>query len=137
MAQQIQFRRDTAANWTLNDPILAIGEMAIEQTTNLFKIGNGILSWSALPYGGLTGANGTNGTNGQNGSVWRTGVGTPSNGLGINGDYYVNISTSDYFLKSAGTYSVVGNLNTTNTNFDCGTASTNYGVALVYDCGGA
>jgi hypothetical protein len=64
MAVQIQFRNDTAANWTSADPILAQGEMGIESDTDQFKIGNGADSWSDLPYGGLTGAAGTNGVDG-------------------------------------------------------------------------
>lgn len=58
MAVQIQFRRDTAANWTSVNPILAQGEMGIETDTDQFKIGNGIDTWSVRPYGGITGATG-------------------------------------------------------------------------------
>lgn len=50
MAYQIQLRRDTAANWTAVDPVLAIGEPAIEIDTGQVKVGNGTDSWSALPY---------------------------------------------------------------------------------------
>jgi hypothetical protein len=54
---QIQLRRDTAANWTANDPILLVGEIAL--TTDLlysgtdqprYKIGNGIDTWLNLDY---------------------------------------------------------------------------------------
>lgn len=55
MAQQIQFRNDTAANWASANPILAIGEMGIELDTDQFKIGNGVSNWNSLPYGGLQG----------------------------------------------------------------------------------
>lgn len=51
MAVQIQLRNDTAANWTAADPILAQGEMGIETDTRLFKIGNGVDTWSELEYG--------------------------------------------------------------------------------------
>ena len=40
---QLQFRRDTALLWQTNNPTLAIGELAIETDTGLFKIGNGFL----------------------------------------------------------------------------------------------
>lgn len=43
-------RRDTAANWTSNDPILEDGQMGFETDTGLFKFGNGTDEWSALPY---------------------------------------------------------------------------------------
>lgn len=50
------------------------------------------------------------GTNGTNGSVWRNGSGAPSNSLGANGDYYLNTTNSDVYLKSTGTYSIVTNI---------------------------
>ncbi len=59
---------------------------------------------------GTTGAAGANGTNGTNGSVWRSGTGLPSNVLGVDGDYYLNTTTSDVYLRSAGAYSVVVNI---------------------------
>ena len=55
MSVQVQLRRGTAAQWNLANPILAQGEMAVELDTNQFKIGNGIDTWSDLPYGGLGG----------------------------------------------------------------------------------
>jgi hypothetical protein len=59
---------------------------------------------------GVTGASGTNGTNGIAGSVWRDGSGIPSNSLGADGDYYLNILTDDVYLRASGTYSVVANI---------------------------
>ena len=50
MAYQIQLRRDTAANWTAVDPVLAVGEPGIEIDTGQVKIGNGLDSWTALSY---------------------------------------------------------------------------------------
>ncbi len=41
MALRIQLRRDTAANWVSNNPILLSGELGIETDTLKFKIGNG------------------------------------------------------------------------------------------------
>lgn len=58
MAVQIQFRRGTAQEWTLSNPILAEGEMGIELDTSLFKIGNGVDHWRDLQYGGLRGTTG-------------------------------------------------------------------------------
>lgn len=51
MAQRIQFRRDTAANWTATNPILAQGELGLEIDTNFFKIGDGATAWNSLGYG--------------------------------------------------------------------------------------
>lgn len=50
MAVQIQLRRDTAANWTSNNPILAQGEIGIETDTKKKKIGDGVTSWTSLSY---------------------------------------------------------------------------------------
>ena len=50
MAVQIQSRRDTAANWTSNNPTLASGEIGIETDTEKFKFGDGATAWTALGY---------------------------------------------------------------------------------------
>lgn len=45
---------DTASNFTINNPILAEGEVGIETdsllTSPMFKFGNGITAWNSLPY---------------------------------------------------------------------------------------
>lgn len=48
MATQIQLRRDTAANWETNNPILTQGEIGIDLTNTYFKIGDGITAWNSL-----------------------------------------------------------------------------------------
>lgn len=68
MAVQIQLRNDTAANWTSNDPILAVGEIGIETDTDLFKLGDGATAWTALGYGGVQGTAGPAGTAGTDGT---------------------------------------------------------------------
>jgi hypothetical protein len=50
MAQKIQFRRDTAANWTSVNPILSQGELGYETNTRKFKIGTGSAYWNELAY---------------------------------------------------------------------------------------
>lgn len=50
VAKRLQLRHDTASNWTLANPKLLAGEVAIETDTNRMKIGNGILNWNNLPY---------------------------------------------------------------------------------------
>ena len=52
MATQIQIRRDTAANWTSANPVLAAGEIGFETDTGEFKIGTGTVDWATLPYAG-------------------------------------------------------------------------------------
>ena len=53
MATRIQFRRDTAANWTSVNPTLQSGELGFESNTGKFKIGNGSSSWTALSYASI------------------------------------------------------------------------------------
>ena len=52
MAVNIQLRRDTAANWTLHNPVLADGEIGIETGSSplKIKIGNGVDDWQTLTY---------------------------------------------------------------------------------------
>jgi len=47
---RIQVRRDTAANWTANNPTLAAGEFGYETDTGKLKIGDGATAWNALGY---------------------------------------------------------------------------------------
>ena len=56
MATVIQLRRDTAANWTANDPILAAAEIGVETDTAKIKIGDGASLWSELSYFGGAGS---------------------------------------------------------------------------------
>lgn len=66
---QIQLRRDTAANWTALNPVLASGEVGFETDTFRFKIGNGVLAWAAIAYqGGGGGGGGELTVNGSLGS---------------------------------------------------------------------
>lgn len=50
MAQRIQFRRDTAANWASANPTLAEWELGFETDTWQFKIGNGVDDYTTLPF---------------------------------------------------------------------------------------
>jgi hypothetical protein len=50
MAIQIQYRNDTAANWTTANPVLLTGEIGYETNTKLMKIGDGVTAWVSLPY---------------------------------------------------------------------------------------
>ena len=50
MANRIQLRRGTAAQWASTNPVLAQGEPGVETDTGKQKFGNGIDVWTALPY---------------------------------------------------------------------------------------
>ena len=50
MANKIQFRRDTASNWTSVNPTLSQGELGYETDTTKYKIGDGTTAWTSLSY---------------------------------------------------------------------------------------
>lgn len=50
MADLIKIRRDTAANWSVANPILNDGEIGYEKDTRLLKIGDGVTHWNDLDY---------------------------------------------------------------------------------------
>ena len=58
MADRIQIRRDTAANWTSANPTLAQAELGLETDTGRLKAGDGSTTWTSLGYYtlGTTGA---------------------------------------------------------------------------------
>lgn len=49
---KIQHRRDTATNWSTNNPTLAAGEIGYDTTNKKIKIGDGSTAWNSLPYVG-------------------------------------------------------------------------------------
>lgn len=51
---KIQLRRDTAANWSTNNPTPSAGEPCFETDTGKLKIGDGITAYNSLPYQGGT-----------------------------------------------------------------------------------
>jgi hypothetical protein len=109
MAVQIQFRNGTASEWTTANPVLAEGELGVELAAspedNKFKIGDGTTTWTSLPY--VTGPQGDTGATGAAGAVWRTGSGVPSDGLGIDGDYYLDTAgNGNVYKKASGTYTL-------------------------------
>ena len=50
MGVKIQLRNDTASNWSLVNPILAQGEVGVENDTLKLKVGNGVSTWNGLNY---------------------------------------------------------------------------------------
>lgn len=50
MANRIQLRGDTAANWTSSNPTLAQREVGIETDTGKAKVGDGSTAWNSLAY---------------------------------------------------------------------------------------
>lgn len=54
MGDKFQFRRGTASQWTVINPVLDDGEPGIEKDTGRVKFGDGVSAWLALPYAGIT-----------------------------------------------------------------------------------
>lgn len=52
MAIKIQHIRDTASNWTSNNPIPFEGELCYETDTGKVKMGDGSTNWNSLAYVG-------------------------------------------------------------------------------------
>jgi len=50
MTTRIKLRRDTAANWTETNPVLAQGEPGLETDTSKVKYGDGETAWADLDY---------------------------------------------------------------------------------------
>ena len=55
MAQKIQLRRNTAAFWTAQNPVLLDGEECYEKDTGKRKVGDGVTRYNVLPYDGSSG----------------------------------------------------------------------------------
>jgi hypothetical protein len=68
----IQVRRDSAANWTSTNPVLASGEIGFDTTENSIKIGDGTSTWTALDYstGGSFEISSTEPTGASEGDLW-------------------------------------------------------------------
>lgn len=67
METRIQIRRDTASQWSSNNPVLALGEMGFDTTNNQIRVGDGVTPWLGLevlssgPASGVTYNNSTSG----------------------------------------------------------------------------
>jgi hypothetical protein len=62
------------------------------------------------PQGPSGGPAGPQGPQGTPGSVWRNGNGAPANSLGANGDYYLDDTNGNVWLRAASAYTVISNI---------------------------
>jgi hypothetical protein len=85
MTSRLQNRRDTAANWTSNNPTLAAGEIGLETDTTKYKMGDGTTAWNSLAYAYTAGAAGATGPTGPIGATGPTGVVGPTGVTGPTG----------------------------------------------------
>lgn len=100
MTSRLQNRRDTAANWTSNNPTLAAGELGLETNTTKYKIGDGTTPWNSLAYAYTAGAAGATGPTGPSGPAGPTGP------TGATGPQGVNPATS-FNQQTGTTYTLV------------------------------
>jgi len=116
MTSRLQNRRDTAANWTTNNPTLAAGEIGYETDTGKLKIGTGSANWTSLGYT-------------QNGTVTSIVAGTGLTGGTITSTGTVAIASSQSDLVIKGfeeDVNVVAAAATGTINLEVGTASVWY-----------
>ena len=106
---QLSLRGDTAARWASFNPVLANRELVLETDTNKFKIGNGVLAYSALPYGGIVGPTGPQGASiNLKGTVATVGN-LPSTGNTVN-DAYIVTADGDLYVWTGSAWANVGQI---------------------------
>lgn len=117
MTVRLQLRRDTATNWTNEDPVLLAGELAVETDTGKFKVGDGTTIWTSLGY--------SSGVSGADGATILTGSADPTT-EGEDGDLFLNTTSYDLFKKVSGSWgTAIANLK----GADGATGASGQGVA--------
>lgn len=117
MSDKIQLRRDTATNWTTNNPVLAIGEPGLETDTGKWKTGDGATAWTSLSYMNTTAlstiysANGNLAGNRHVGtSTYDLSIGTATTSLAINdSSASIHSTNSELVVRDTGVTTVKGN----------------------------
>lgn len=82
---RIQIRRDFAAEWEVNNPILASGEQGYEVDTTFMKVGDGVTDWENLAYWNTGSVQGPPGPIGPVGPIGPLGPEGPQGIQGIQG----------------------------------------------------
>jgi hypothetical protein len=126
MANRIQLRRDTQANWLRVNPILEDGEPGLDITQNKIKYGDGSSTWTELAY-----ASGSGGSISFDYSTVQEGESGPIDVTSITGNPGVGVSlTSDEWAQ------LMWTPNTANVTIDnIGTGGSVYNWAYVDDSG--
>lgn len=89
------------------------GDLYLRSTGAVYAKGAGAWSDTGINLKGATGdtgAAGAAGATGAAGSQWRFGVGVPDNSVGVDGDSYGNLATSDIYQRQSGVYVLIGNI---------------------------
>lgn len=89
----------SAATYTIDDVVSRLGTVYLANTTNTNSAPESHpVDWSVF------------GAQGSQGATWRVASGVPSNGLGVDGDLYLNSANADVYVKTAGAYVLTMNL---------------------------
>lgn len=101
-------RRVTASKGTDARPELVVLQRVMETWTGVQTAGTPDTATAVQGPPGPAGANGSNGSNGSNGADGKTthsGSGNPSDGTGVDGDFYIDTSTPRWWgPKASGTW---------------------------------
>ena len=115
MANRIQLRRDTTANWNNIDPVLADGEMGYDIVTNEIRIGNGSDAWSELSGNTISGGGGGTSINNPSGAATVGSSGQTWEFSGVAGvltlpyDNYLETSDANLKIGSQGNVTIRSN----------------------------
>jgi len=117
----IKLRRETAANWTTANPVLALGEPGLETDTGKVKYGDGTTAWASLAYSTSDSAYNLY-TDVKNGSGSSIAKGTPVYVSSANGtNMLISVSTN---ANEAGSSKTLGLLTQTLANNGIGRVTT-------------
>lgn len=96
-------RHDTAANWASVNPVLAQGEIGIEDDTRKFKFGDGTTAWADLPYASSESSDGAGGTSNYNDLTNKPTINTLElqGELALGGALKIERASTDAFYNSA------------------------------------
>lgn len=134
---KIQLRRDTAANWSTNNPTPSAGEPCFETDTGKLKIGDGITVYNSLPYQGGTSDTAVTTdteqtisglktfTNDINISQWTSGSSTVR-------ETHIDLSdgNGNTFITASGTDKTFGMYSDSSTGIQIGTSKTDFTQGL-------
>lgn len=92
-----------------------VGDQYLDTSTGDTYEKTGVSTWSNTGNikgpTGAAGAAGADGADGAAGSKWYDGAGAPAGGLGVVGDFYLNVTNGDFYEKTgASTWTLDGNL---------------------------
>lgn len=134
---KIQLRRDTAANWSTNNPTPSAGEPCFETDTGKLKIGDGITAYNSLPYQGGTSDTAVT----TNTAQTISGEKTFTNDIVINQwndnvspirETHIDLSTGNgnHFISSEGTDKAFGMYSNSSSGIQLGTSKLDYTQGL-------